>query len=311
MLYARQAVGRPNEGALLGPRDFPRNRICLGFHELGSEGLAGRTEFFSLASTRATKQGESPMATKRFLGLLLIALLLGSNVEESAAQQIQPRIRTPARPVFHQYEWGPNSHPTYVHVEPHHASTEFEGAARGLGYYYRGLGAGFRDMAEGRVHLAVARRIGLENQKEWLYLHFEAEDLNSGIRRANRDRRSTGDDFARRAKEQRPAPLSVRELAADGSITWPVVLWDARYDADRNSIDAMMRQLAKEIDARQSARTRQHLVAECQTLREKFRERYADVPCHEFVLGVKFLDRLLCELKHPSPVEGREYLALR
>jgi hypothetical protein len=249
------------------------------------------------------------MVTRQITSWLVAAILVGLQTAQVSAQSGRPAVQPPPRPAFREHVWGPISSPTYVDVEPHHCSTAFEGAARGMGYFYRGLGAGLRDVAEGQVHLGLARQLALENHREAFYLWHEKRDWHAATKAARHANRLTPDEIVRLARQQRPRPLSAAELATDGTIQWPPILCEAPFAARRQAAQAAMSQLVVEGDAARALQLRQFLVAQCEAMQADLLQQAGKTSCSTYMPGRKFLESLRCELMHRAPMSEREYLA--
>jgi hypothetical protein len=161
-----------------------------------------------------------------------------------------------------------------VRIEPHHASTEFEGMARGMGVYYEGLGAGLKDYAEAQVRLAEAQSIHLRNYRDWLEYRAALKREYAQRQALKRGAPASAECRAARAKVFSPAPLSYRELAHDGVVIWPVCLLDTKHAAARGIAELALQDRGYAIDDSQ----RVALLTSCDTLALELRARIRELP---------------------------------
>jgi hypothetical protein len=180
-----------------------------------------------------------------------------------------------------------------------------------MGYFMRGLGAGLRDAAEGQVHLGIARQLALENHREAFFLWHEKRNVYAATQAGKRANRPSSEKLAYLARIQRPAPLTAEDLADDGTVHWPLILCEARFDRSRNAIDSAVQQLVAQTSGSKAAALRRFLILHCEAMQAELLTQVGKSPCGEYLSGRNFLDSLRCELLHPERLAAREYLVQR
>ena len=127
-----------------------------------------------------------------------------------------------------------------------HASTVEEGAQRGLADVIRSKGAANLMNSEAAKNYEDARRKRIDNRMHATQTWFQMRDFNRQARAAERGPRPTQQDLIRLAESNKPRRLSTSDLdPLSGDISWPVLLRDDQFRTDREKLEQLYDQRAK------------------------------------------------------------------
>ena len=111
------------------------------------------------------------------------------------------------------------------------------------------LAAGQRNLmnAQALTELQEAEKKNIENDLLYTQTYFEKRKINEQNRQAEAaQRRSTPEDFARRAQAGAPKRLTSQQLdPIYGTVSWPVLLQFAKYQESREELDRLFRERAE------------------------------------------------------------------
>ena len=128
-----------------------------------------------------------------------------------------------------------------------HASTAAEGAARGMADVIRSAGAANLMNSEAAINIETARKGYIENRLNATNTYFEMRRVNKQAREAERTRpRPTQQDLIRISNARKPRRLATSQLdPLTGSIAWPILLRDDKYKEERQQLDNLYTERAK------------------------------------------------------------------
>ena len=177
----------------------------------------------------------------------------------------------------------------------HHASTAEEGMARGMADFTRSAGMANLMNSEAAINYQDAQKKYLENRVYGTDAYFDMRKMNREAREAERGPRPTQDDLIRYAKARAPSKLSVSDFDPfSGQISWPPLLRDDTFAADRQALENLFGQRASagQLSASQRAEVRQAAQDMQQTLKSNI-NLYSP---QDYVQAKQFIESLSYEL---------------
>ena len=129
--------------------------------------------------------------------------------------------------------------------QPHHASTAAEGAMRGMGDLVRSAGEANLRNSQAAINYEKARSDRFDNRLKYAEVYFQRRRLNQEYKEKTR-RRITPEQAYRVNKGTAPARLSANDVdPLSGKINWPEGLKRESFGRDRDLIDRLFAQRAK------------------------------------------------------------------
>jgi len=180
-----------------------------------------------------------------------------------------------------------------------HASTAFEGAARGWGDLIRSAGINNLYNSEAAINWSVARRNEIENRKLGTETYFRMRAINQEARAAERGPRPSMEDLIRLSQSAAPKRLSPTEFdAVSGAINWPSALMGDDYKADRAILEKIYQDRATKGYATgdQLAEIR----ASTKSLQSALKANIQKYPPQSYTQAKNFLNSLSLESLKPS-----------
>jgi hypothetical protein len=153
---------------------------------------------------------------------------------------------------------------------------------------------------EGAVKFSEARRLQIENWKQFVATSFEIQKMYHDARAAERGRPLTSADYIRMAEMDKPHRLTPSQLnLLTGELAWPAVLDDGLFASYRQVLDRLFVDRAERgrLAFQDSLRAEQTAAA----MTEMLRERVAQVPVAEYMAARRFLESLAYESKLAAP----------
>ena len=177
------------------------------------------------------------------------------------------------------------------------ASTVGESYARGASDMMRSAGAANLMNSEAAQNYEAARSDYLDNRMKATDTYFQMRSKNRAYREAERGPRPTSEQLFRIAKEKAPNRLSPSELdPISGAVHWPLVLRDARFNATKSRLEAMLKYWA-EHNQQLTLDQFEQLDAQIDQLTEELKEVVAQAPANAYAEGRRFLQSLSYELQ--------------
>ncbi|MEN6406826.1 MAG: hypothetical protein ABFC77_10170 [Thermoguttaceae bacterium] len=141
------------------------------------------------------------------------------------------------------------------------------------------------------VNMTQAQRNEIQNRQAWTNTYFEMRATNRAARQAERAPTPTMEQLARMARDGAPKPLAVSQLdPVTGQLTWPSVLQQSQFDAQRAEVDQLFADRARlgGLNISDQQKVRQALEDMFASLKSQVRE----VPPQQYVAGRTFLQSL-------------------
>jgi hypothetical protein len=176
-----------------------------------------------------------------------------------------------------------------------HASTAEEGAMRGMADMTRSAGMANVMNSEAAINWETARTQNIENRVYGTDAYFNMRKLNREARAAEQGPRPSQDDLIRYAKVRTPKQLSVSDVDPfTGSISWPPLLKDDVFKAERDALDSMFQAKAK---AGQLSITQRNTVqGAAQSMQSTLKSNINAFSPQDYVNAKQFIESLQFEL---------------
>ncbi len=177
----------------------------------------------------------------------------------------------------------------------HHASTAEEGAARGMADFTRSAGMANLMNSQAANNYQDAQRKYMENRVYGTDAYFDMRRMNREAREAEQGPRPTQDDLARYARARAPSKLSVSDLDPfSGQISWPPLLRDEAYAAQRQALESLFNERAKagQLSIGQRAEVREA----AQDIQQTMKSNINAYSPQDYVQAKQFIESLSFEL---------------
>ncbi|MBI3840304.1 MAG: hypothetical protein HY288_20475 [Planctomycetia bacterium] len=188
----------------------------------------------------------------------------------------------------------------YVHSwqGPFYSSTPYEGALHGEADYIRSYGQFLESQALAAQTWGSVDRINQTNR----YLKLSA--IREALERERTDRYRRLAEAARRNQSLFPkaAPnrLTPQDLSDNGTIAWPVVLLDSRYETTRTRLDGLFKQRAQWAYCTANPQMRQEIEAAACDLKEELRRQIGQLRSSDYLQAKRFVQALADEARLPA-----------
>ncbi len=188
--------------------------------------------------------------------------------------------------------WGPGWGGGY------HASTAGEGYMRGMGDLVRSAGAANLMNSEAAINYEDARSKNLDNRLKGTQTYFEMKRINREARQGTDFRAApTAEEMFRMNSALKPKALSTNDLdPVVGTISWPSVLQDDLYKADRAALEAVFANRA-EHNGHMSREDSLALQQAGDSIRAKLKSQVRKVSANDYIAANRFLRSLLHEAR--------------
>jgi len=121
-----------------------------------------------------------------------------------------------------------------------HASTAEEGIARGFADVVRSAGYANLQNSEASKNYQDAYSSYLDNRLKGTQTYFEMRRMNKQYRESEARPRPTQEDLVRYSESRKPKRLTPNQSdPLTGSLSWPLVLQDEAFAADRQALDSL------------------------------------------------------------------------
>ena len=162
--------------------------------------------------------------------------------------------------------------------------------------------AGQRNLmnAQAVTELQEAEKKNIENQLLYTQTYFEKRKINEQNRQAEAaQRRSTPEDFARRAQDGASKRLTSQQLdPIYGTVSWPVLLQAGKYQETREDLDRLLRERAEKHGAIGGEAYLQ-IKDDTKKMTELLQDDISKVSPTDYVAAKKFLQSLAYEAGFP------------
>jgi len=188
--------------------------------------------------------------------------------------------------------WGPGWGGGY------HASTAGEGYMRGMGDLVRSAGAANLMNSAAAINYEDARSKNLDNRLKGTQTYFEMKRINREARQGTDFRSApTAEEMFRMNSALKPKALSTNDLdPVVGTISWPSVLQDDMYKADRAALEAVFAKRA-EHNGHMSREDSLALQQAGDSIRAKLKSQVRQVSANDYIAANRFLRSLLHEAR--------------
>ena len=174
-----------------------------------------------------------------------------------------------------------------------HASTVEEGVQRGFADVVRSAGAANLMNSAAAQNWEAARKQYIENRLQATETFFDMRRVNAESRAAERPRPLSTEQYVRLARQQAPVRLSVSQFdPLSGTISWPGILQDNQYKAEREAIEKLFQERAKGTTSNSAK-----IDAAIQALADKLKPAAQTTSANEYIQAKKFVDSLANEAK--------------
>jgi hypothetical protein len=186
----------------------------------------------------------------------------------------------------------------------YHASTEAEGAFRGLADYNRSIGENRYLTSLAAINGQEALSRAIVNRKQAVETYFEIKQVNRAAREAARPQPLTFTQYAKLARQEAPDRLSdVDYNRVMGRLNWPAVFAAGDFAAERVALNqAFVGRTAQDVGVSTAFNSEvRELTAAMQT---KLHDRLAAISPQEYIAAKNFLTSVAFEAQQPLVVQG-------
>jgi hypothetical protein len=186
----------------------------------------------------------------------------------------------------------------------YHASTAFEGAARGFADYMRSQGQFNLSTAEAAVAASQARQQEIDNYQQWVDAYHNTRRKIREYRAAERRPRATAEDlirYAQRARPDRPSPSELDALT--GRVSWPVLLRHEAFAEHRTALGELFQKRAMD----RHLQTEHYLAIQeaIDAFESELKSRVRQLPLQDYASAKRFLRSLDYEAQLPVGLNSR------
>lgn len=181
----------------------------------------------------------------------------------------------------------------------YHASTEAEGAFRGLADLNRSIGDNRYMTSLAAINAQEAWSRAIDNKQKAVETYFQIKQINRAAREAARPQPLTYTQYAKLAKQEAPERLSDADYnRVMGRLSWPAVLAGDDFAAERAGVDqAFVGRKAQDVGVSTNFhRDVRELTA---VMHAKLRERMGTMSDMEYIAARKFLSSVAFESQQP------------
>jgi hypothetical protein len=181
----------------------------------------------------------------------------------------------------------------------YHASTEAEGAARGLADFTRSVGENRYMTSLAAINAQEAWSRAIDNKQKAVETYFQVKQINRAAREAARPQPLTFTQYAKLAKQEAPDRLNdVDYNRVMGRLNWPAVLASDDFAAERTALNqAFAGRTAQDIGVSTNFhRDVRDLAAAMQV---KLRNRLETMSPMEYIAAKNFLTSVAFESQQP------------
>ena len=186
----------------------------------------------------------------------------------------------------------------------YHASTEAEGAFRGLADYNRSIGETRYMSSLAAINGQEALSRAIDNKKKAVETYFEIKQINRAAREAARPQPLTYTQYAKLAKQEAPERLNeVDYNRVMGRLSWPAVLAGDDFTAERSALDrAFVGRRAQDVGV--STHFHRDVRELTASMQAKLQERLGSMSPVEYIAAKNFLTSVAFEAQQPLVAAG-------
>jgi hypothetical protein len=156
--------------------------------------------------------------------------------------------------------------------------------------------------AQAAVNYQVAYGMYLDNCSKGVNVRFERRQLNAAHRAKMRHPMRTNPQIEIR-QSSTPRQATAITVSADGTIDWPDLLCDARYKAQRDTLEAVLAKGAAAPAAGLDRDDRRRVEMSRKELLAELKRHVGEANANDWIAAKRFVDRLTLEAGH-TLVEG-------
>jgi hypothetical protein len=160
--------------------------------------------------------------------------------------------------------------------------------------------AGQRNLSDSMaaINYSQARSMELDNNLKYTNVYFEKRQVNEQYRESQR-RRTTPEQLFRINQQRQPKPLTASQLdPVTGALSWPGLLQDEQFTADRNALEALFADRAGH--SHMSYQDFTQVQATGQRMQSELKKMINDVPPTDYIRAKSFLESLMSEAQKLS-----------
>jgi hypothetical protein len=186
----------------------------------------------------------------------------------------------------------------------HHASTEAEGAFRGLADLNRSIGENRYMSSLAAINGQEALSRAIDNKQKAVETYFQIKQINRAAREAARPQPLTFTQYAKLAKQEAPERLDDADYnRVMGRLSWPAVLASDDFAAERAALDqAFVGRTAQDVGV--STNFHREVRELTAVMQAKLRDRLDTLSPMEYIAAKKFLDSVTYESQQPLVPAG-------
>ncbi len=186
----------------------------------------------------------------------------------------------------------------------YHASTEAEGAFRGLADLTRSVGENRYTTSLAAINAQEAWSRAIDNKHKAVETYFQVKQINRAAREAARPQPLTFTQYAKLAKQEAPERLNEADYnRLMGRLSWPAVLASDDFAAERAALDqAFVGRKAQDVGV--STNFHRDVRELAGVMQDKLRNRLESMSPMEYIAAKKFLDGVSYESQQPMVPTG-------
>jgi len=186
----------------------------------------------------------------------------------------------------------------------YHASTEAEGAFRGLADLNRSIGENRYMTSLAAINAQEAWSRAIDNKQKAVETYFQIKQINRAAREAARPQPLTYTQYAKLAKQEAPERLSEADYnRVMGRLSWPAVLAGDDFAAERAALDqAFVGRKAQDVGV--STNFHRDVRELTGMMHARLRERMDTMSNMEYIAAKKFLTSVSFESQQPLVATG-------
>lgn len=185
-----------------------------------------------------------------------------------------------------------------------HASTEAEGALRGLADFTRAIGDADYMSSLAGINRQESLSRNLDNRKKGVEAYFQIKQINRAAREATRPQPLSFTQYAKLAKQQAPDRLGEADYnRVVGRLAWPAVLASGDFAGERAALDKAFAG-RKAHDVGVSTVFNSEVRELTSAMHDKLRDRLETMSPMEFIAAKKFLASVSFEAQQPLVATG-------
>lgn len=203
----------------------------------------------------------------------------------NASRSYQPAVPPPSMNVYNGYGYDEG------------ASTAAGSAMNGMANAISAKGNYNLSTSAAAINMTQAQSNEMQNHMQYENTYFQMQQKNKAYRAAQRGPRPTEEQLVRLARDEAPKPLSPSLVnPASGKISWPSVLMEDRFAANRTKLEQFSAQ--KATDGSLSISDEMAARSTIESMFADLKTQIRIVPPHDYIASRSFLESMIYTLAH-------------